>query len=92
MKKTLAAIGTVLSMASGAALAQGPDLGDFYVGGGFSNNELSHFDDATGFQFFGGYNLDSLLNLGVENLSRQLKLATWTQESLNTKIVITLAT
>lgn len=30
---------------------------DFYIGGGFSSNSLDGFDDATGYQIFGGMDL-----------------------------------
>lgn len=40
-----------------AAGKRGVSQSDFYIGGGFGSNSLSGFDDATGFQFFGGYKL-----------------------------------
>jgi hypothetical protein len=42
------------------------DTGNMYAGGGVSNNSVSGFDDAFGFQIFGGYNFGELF--GVENL------------------------
>lgn len=69
MKKILAVIGTVLSLASASVVAQGVQQNEFYVGGGFSNNDVSSWDDATGYQVFVGYSLDRWLNFGLEDLS-----------------------
>ena len=48
-----------LTMAlSTTAAAAGFDINKFYIGGGIGINDLSGYDDATGFQVFAGYDLD----------------------------------
>lgn len=57
-KRTLA----ILALAAGTASTSGPALAAeleadrFYAGGGISDNEVGD-EDATGYQFFGGYEL-----------------------------------
>ncbi|HEX5513307.1 MAG TPA: outer membrane beta-barrel protein [Gammaproteobacteria bacterium] len=60
MKKLAMAAGLALGIASGSALAQGFNQDNLYAGAGISLNSLSGFDDAVGFQIFGGYKLDTL--------------------------------
>lgn len=74
MKKTLAVLGTVLSVASASVVAQEVEVSDFYVGGGLSNNDVSGWDDATGYQVFVGYTLDKWLNFGLQDLSFSAEL------------------
>lgn len=59
MKKRTFAIFVVAAWfaVTGPAFAQQPGDSGFYVGGGIGINSLDPFDDATGFQFFGGYDL-----------------------------------
>lgn len=58
MKKVV--LGAALLAATGMAQAQ-----DIYVGGGLSSNDLDGWsDNATGYQFFGGYGLD-MIKLGA---------------------------
>lgn len=74
MKKTLALVGAVLSMASASVMAQKVELNDFYVGGGFSSNDRSGWDDATGYQVFVGFTVDKWLNFGLQDLSFSAEL------------------
>lgn len=74
MKKTFVLIGAILGMASASVTAQKVEPGDFYVGGGFSNNDISGWDDATGYQIFVGYKLDKWLNFGLQDLSFSAEL------------------
>ncbi|SCZ64608.1 OmpA-like transmembrane domain-containing protein [Thiohalomonas denitrificans] len=60
MRKLLMVVGFVAATAAGGASAQGYSDG-FYLGGGFGNNSLSGFDDATGFQVFAGFPLAASL-------------------------------
>ncbi|MCP1728291.1 hypothetical protein J2T60_002291 [Natronospira proteinivora] len=60
-----AAVGLALS-APVAADAMEFDAGNMYAGGGISNNSLSGWDDAFGFQVFGGYNFGEIF--GVDQL------------------------
>ncbi|MGM0593815.1 MAG: outer membrane beta-barrel protein [Pseudomonadota bacterium] len=62
MSKTLLA--AALMGTSSIVAAQGFSPSNLYFGGGLSSNKLSYAsDNATGFQFFGGYELD-MLKLG----------------------------
>src|SRR5216683_5300892 len=42
------------------AAAQGFDNRRLFFGGGLSQNSVSNFDNATGFQIFGGYNFPAI--------------------------------
>ncbi|RFA31100.1 hypothetical protein CAI21_00035 [Alkalilimnicola ehrlichii] len=67
-KKSLAALLTCAALST-PATALAVQMTDFYAGGGITRNQLSGWDDATGFQFFGGYNLPvetGLVDLSVE--------------------------
>jgi len=66
MKKLMTGM-LLLLLASGAAAAEKQllDTSKVYFGGGISSNDLSGFDKATGFQFFGGYKLDYKLGTGA---------------------------
>jgi hypothetical protein len=72
MKKTLLAIGLAAGIASSPTLAQGPDISDFYAGGGLGLNSLSGYDNAVGIQVFGGYKLDRLLDLSPVTLAVEI--------------------
>lgn len=62
MKKIV--LGMALLASAGLAQAQGAN-DNIYFGGGVSSNELPAFsDNATGFQFFAGYELD-MMNTGA---------------------------
>lgn len=56
-----------LMLMANLAAAQQFDSSKIYFGGGLSQNSLSGFDDATGYQVFGGYPLD--VDLGGGQLS-----------------------
>ena len=58
---------TALMLIANLAAAQQFDSSKIYFGGGLSKNSLSGFDDATGYQVFGGYPLD--VDLGGGQLS-----------------------
>lgn len=63
MKKI--ALAMALMAVMGIAEARGYNQGGFYIGGGISSNDLDGWDkNATGFQFFGGYDLD-MVKLGT---------------------------
>ena len=63
MKKI--ALAMALMAVMGIAEARGYNQGGFYIGAGISDNDLDGFgDNATGFQFFGGYDLD-MVRLGA---------------------------
>ena len=64
--KKLVSIAALMLMAN-LATAQQFDSSKIYFGGGLSSNSLSGFDDATGYQVFGGYPLD--VDLGGGQLS-----------------------
>src|SRR5690625_6666671 len=68
MRKVLMVVALAAGMTMGTANAQGFDASNVYAGGGIGFNSLSGFDDATGFQFFGGYKLD-MVNLDPVGLS-----------------------
>jgi hypothetical protein len=55
------------------ASAQGLNNKDMYFGGGFNQNDTSGADDATGFQFFGGYDLP----VKVPNGKLSLEVGYW---------------
>lgn len=62
-KKTLT-LCIALGFTSSAALsAEGIQQENLYLGGGININSVSDFDDAAGFQFFAGYDLD-MVDLG----------------------------
>lgn len=64
MNKKIIALGCALGLAGSAAFAaEGLQQENLYLGGGININSLSGFDDATGFQFFAGYDLD-MVDLG----------------------------
>jgi hypothetical protein len=50
-----AIIGFIAVGLSSAAMAQGFDTKKLFFGAGLSSNDVSGFDDGTGYQFFGGY-------------------------------------
>src|SRR5256885_6295922 len=54
------AVALVAAGLSSVAAAQGFDNRRLYFGGGLSQNSISNFDNATGFQVFGGYNFPAL--------------------------------
>lgn len=54
------ALAMVLLASAGLAQAEGFNQNNVYIGGGLGKNSLSGFDDAMGFQFFGGYKLDNV--------------------------------
>jgi opacity protein-like surface antigen len=68
MKKLAMAAGLALGIASGSALAQGFNQDNLYASAGIGLNSLSGWDDAVGFQIFGGYKLD-MLNLDPVKLA-----------------------
>jgi hypothetical protein len=64
MKRTVIALGLALGVASAPAVAQGFDQDNLYLGAGVSRNSLSGAsNNPIGFQFFGGYKLDEVVNL-----------------------------
>ncbi|QKT04194.1 porin family protein [Ectothiorhodospiraceae bacterium 2226] len=72
MKKSSIALALSLGLAVSAAQAQEAfNQDNLYVGGGVGINSLSGFDDATGFQFFGGYKLD-MVDLGAINMAAEV--------------------
>ena len=60
MKKVVCFV--ALMSCSVIAQAEGMDTKNFYVGGGLNFNSLPGTGSARGFQFFGGYEFDFLLN------------------------------
>jgi len=71
MKKLVATL--LLALLAGTATAEEKQLLDtnrMYFGGGISRNDLSGWSDATGYQFFAGYQLD--LKLGTGGLGVEL--------------------
>jgi hypothetical protein len=54
-----------LALSSPAVLAAG-GADQMYIGGGLGMNSLSGFDDAMGFQIFGGYNLGNMGTPGLK--------------------------
>jgi hypothetical protein len=54
------AVALVATGLSSVAAAQGFDNRRLFFGGGFAQNSVSNFDNATGFQIFGGYNFREL--------------------------------
>lgn len=58
MKRTIAAVGLAMGIASTSALAQGFNQNNLYIGGGIGLNSVSGWDDAIGFQVFAGYEFD----------------------------------
>src|SRR2546427_5558490 len=54
------AVALVATGLSSVAAAQGFDNRRLFFGGGLSQNSISNFDNATGFQIFGGYNFPAL--------------------------------
>lgn len=59
MKKI--ALGVTLALAAGVVQAQGFNSKNMYFGGGLSSNDADGFDsNATGYQFFGGYQLKNV--------------------------------
>lgn len=57
MLKTMRALvfGLIAVGLSSAAMAQGFDSKKLFFGAGLSSNDVSGFDNGTGYQFFGGY-------------------------------------
>lgn len=51
------AVAMTMAMSTTAAAAKF-DMDKFYLGGGFAVNALSDYDEATGLQFFAGYDLE----------------------------------
>jgi hypothetical protein len=73
----------VCSLMTLGAVADGSDMGvsmnaeNIYVGGGLGMNSLSGFDDAIGFQIFGGYRFDdNLINIDKVSLSAEASYMT----------------
>lgn len=64
MKKLISGMLLLALAGPAAAEKQLLDTGKLYFGGGLSINDLSGYDDATGFQFFAGYPLDVRLGTG----------------------------
>ena len=54
------AVALVATGLSSVAAAQGFDNRRLFFGGGLSQNSVSNFDNATGFQIFGGYNFPAI--------------------------------
>src|SRR5437899_8494759 len=54
------AVALVSPVLSSVAASHGFDNRRLYFGGGLSQNSISNFDNATGFQIFGGYNFPAL--------------------------------
>ena len=54
------AVALVATGLSSVAAAQGFDNRRLFFGGGLAQNSISNFDNATGFQIFGGYNFPAL--------------------------------
>ncbi len=54
------AVAIVATGLSSVAAAQGFDNRRLFFGGGLAQNSISNFDNATGFQIFGGYNFPAL--------------------------------
>ena len=54
------AVALVATGLSSVAAAQGFDNRRLYFGGGLAQNSVSNYDNATGFQVFGGYNFPAL--------------------------------
>ena len=54
------AVALVAAGLSSVASAQKFDNRRLFFGGGFAQNSISNFDNATGFQIFGGYNFPEL--------------------------------
>jgi hypothetical protein len=54
------AVALVATGLSSVAAAQGFDNRRLFFGGGLAQNSVSNFDNATGFQIFGGYNFPEL--------------------------------
>ena len=54
------AVALVAAGLSSVASAQGFDNRRLFFGGGLAQNSVSNFDNATGFQIFGGYNFPEL--------------------------------
>src|SRR5882724_8072370 len=54
------AVALVAAGLSSVAAAQGFDNRRLFFGGGLAQNMVSNFDNATGFQIFGGYNFPEL--------------------------------
>src|SRR5881394_3349338 len=54
------AVALVAAGLSSVASAQKFDNRRLFFGGGFAQNSISNFDNATGFQVFGGYNFPEL--------------------------------
>lgn len=54
------AVALVAAGLSSVASAQKFDNRRLFFGGGFAQNSVSNFDNATGFQIFGGYNFPEL--------------------------------
>jgi len=55
------AVALVAAGLSSVAAAQGFDNRRLFFGGGLSQNSISNFDNATGFQVFGGYNFPAIV-------------------------------
>src|SRR2546428_10610939 len=55
------AVALVATGLSSVAAAQGFDNRRLFFGGGLSQNSVSNFDNATGFQIFGGYNFPAIV-------------------------------
>lgn len=64
MNKKIIALCVAIGFGSSSVLAaEGIEQENLYLGGGININSVSDFDDATGFQFFAGYDLD-MVDLG----------------------------
>ena len=55
------AVALVATGLSSVAAAQGFDNRRLFFGGGLAQNSISNFDNATGFQIFGGYNFPAIV-------------------------------
>jgi hypothetical protein len=69
MKKVAGFI-ALMTLAVGAS-AEGLDASRFYLGGGFSANNLAGVGSSRGYQFFGGYDLNTKIN---DDISSALEL------------------
>jgi hypothetical protein len=67
MKKLMTGVLLLLLISGAASARQLFDTSKIYFGGGLSSNDLSGFDNAIGWQIFGGLPLD--LQLGTGDLS-----------------------
>lgn len=67
MRKVMTCSAAAVLLALGSTQAVADNEGEMYAGGGIGFHSLGNFDDATGFQVFGGYNLGSEL-LGVDDM------------------------